>query len=205
MLLVSALKNNWEKKKSFSKNRSCLKLPGLPRNHISRGVACHGPTDRQTHISVRVSKPRKTQALRGIPSHTIYIFAWQSLLSLLQMALGSVSSTVADNFRTELPKKMRLPPWNYDGPYEEGQLVRLKMILLLACSSKLENINSTLAMGRQLGFHFFQGSVFSLYLHDSVYMYALATEQLLQEGGYKRNGSRIFEISKNKTFDGTWI
>lgn len=48
----------------------------------------------------------------------------------------------------------------------------------------------------------FQGSVFSLYLHDSVYMYALATDQLLKEGGDKRNGSRIFEISKTKTFDG---
>ena len=47
-----------------------------------------------------------------------------------------------------------------------------------------------------------QGSVFSLYLHDAVYMYALATDELLKEGGYKRNGSRIFEIAKNKTFDG---
>ena len=49
---------------------------------------------------------------------------------------------------------------------------------------------------------FLQGSVFSLYLHDAVYMYALATDELFKEGGYKRNGSRIFEIAKNKTFEG---
>ena len=33
-------------------------------------------------------------------------------------------------------------------------------------------------------------------------MYALATDELFKEGGYKRNGSRIFEIAKNKTFEG---
>ena len=44
--------------------------------------------------------------------------------------------------------------------------------------------------------------MFSLYLHDAVYMYALATDELFKEGGYKRNGSRIFEIAKNKTFQG---
>ncbi len=44
---------NFEKKKKiekkkifFSKNESCLKLPELPRNHISRGGGCcHGQTD----------------------------------------------------------------------------------------------------------------------------------------------------------------
>ena len=45
--------------------------------------------------------------------------------------------------------------------------------------------------------------MFSLYLHDAVYMYALATDELFREGGDKRNGSRIFEIAKNKTFHGT--
>ena len=50
-----------------------------------------------------------------------------------------------------------------------------------------------------------QGSVFSLYLHDAVYMYAEATDQLLREGGDKRNGTRIFEIAKTKTFRGNNI
>lgn len=53
-----------------------------------------------------------------------------------------------------------------------------------------------------LKYFYLQGSVFSLYLHDAVYMYALATDELFKEGGYKRNGSRIFEIAKNKTFQG---
>ena len=44
--------------------------------------------------------------------------------------------------------------------------------------------------------------MFSLYLHDAVYMCALATDELFREGGDKRNGSRIFEIAKNKTFHG---
>ena len=55
---------------------------------------------------------------------------------------------------------------------------------------------------RILFVYYLQGSVFSLYLHDAVYMYALATDELFKEGGYKRNGSRIVEIAKNKTFQG---
>ena len=37
------------------------------------------------------------------------------------MALGSVSSPVADKFRADLPKEMIDSPWNYSKTYEDGK------------------------------------------------------------------------------------
>ena len=41
------------------------------------------------------------------------------------MALGSVSSEVADDFRRKLPEKMLEPQWNRSQTYENGELVGL--------------------------------------------------------------------------------
>ena len=43
------------------------------------------------------------------------------------MALGSVSSPVADKFRADLPRKMIESPWNSNETYEEGELVSIDL------------------------------------------------------------------------------
>lgn len=50
-----------------------------------------------------------------------------------------------------------------------------------------------------------QGSPYALFLFDSVYMYAVIADQMLKEGTSPRNGSRMFEMSKNVTFEGNWL
>ena len=51
-----------------------------------------------------------------------------SLAVLLQkMALGSMSSPVADKFRADLPRKMIESPWNSNETYEEGELVSIDL------------------------------------------------------------------------------
>ena len=44
-----------------------------------------------------------------------------------KMALGSVSSPVADKFRADLPRKMVEPPWSSNETYEVGELVSIDL------------------------------------------------------------------------------
>ena len=50
-----------------------------------------------------------------------------SCLNFQKMALGSVSSPVADKFRADLPRKMIESPWKSNETYEEGELVSIDL------------------------------------------------------------------------------
>ncbi|CAD5113975.1 DgyrCDS3138 [Dimorphilus gyrociliatus] len=47
-----------------------------------------------------------------------------------------------------------------------------------------------------------KGSLFSLYLHDTLYLYCIAVDRVLKLGGDPRNGTFIFDQAKNITFKG---
>ena len=63
----------------------------------------------------------------NVPSYlSLRIIKLYSLAVYFQkMALGSVSSPVADKFRADLPRKMIESPWNSNETYEEGELVSI--------------------------------------------------------------------------------
>ena len=47
-----------------------------------------------------------------------------------------------------------------------------------------------------------QGSPYSLYLYDCMWLYLLAVNESLNEGLDPRNGTLIFEKSRNRIFEG---
>lgn len=48
-----------------------------------------------------------------------------------------------------------------------------------------------------------QGSAFSPFLHDAIYLYALALNKTLRNGGDLKNGTTIMENSKQMLFEGS--
>ena len=51
----------------------------------------------------------------------------------------------------------------------------------------------------------FQGSEYSAFLHDVVYLYMLVLNETLTEGADHRNGTDMFERAKGKIFRGTVV
>ncbi len=47
-----------------------------------------------------------------------------------------------------------------------------------------------------------QGSVYSLFLHDCIYMYSMAADTAIKQGYHPRNGTIIFNIAKHISFQG---
>lgn len=51
-------------------------------------------------------------------------------------------------------------------------------------------------------FEHFQGSIISLFLYDATYLYLTLLNESIAEGKDPRNGTYMFEKSRNRTFHG---
>ena len=58
---------------------------------------------------------------------------------------------------------------------------------------------------RSFFYYILQGSEYSAFLHDVVYLYMIVLNETLNEGGDYRNGTEMFERTKGKIFRGNFI
>ena len=119
-----------------------------------------------------------------------------------------------DKFLAEIPYKLLEPPWNTSIAIDNGWKVcyttkshfQIKFFYYV-----LDFFPFVIAMKNTYIFSFYnskpgtflyQGHLFSLFLYDATYLYLLLLNEILAEGKDPKNGTLIFEKSKNRTFYG---
>ncbi|CAH1800463.1 unnamed protein product [Owenia fusiformis] len=102
--------------------------------------------------------------------------AKEAFQSLIHITVATVKSDRADAFRAEIPYRMAEPPWNFNRTELDG----------------------TTNWGQVK----YQGSVFSLFLYDTVYLYCLALNYTSSMGMDNMSGKIMMDVVPKLQFDG---